>query len=81
METEGAMREFHIRGRVEARGGSMFVAIVHAIPLLEDEPSQSMQDTCRTRAQAIDRLHSLAIALGKKLRGEGAAVIDVNLED
>jgi len=74
------MREFHIRGRVESRGGA-FVALVLAIPLLEDEAELEMQDTCRTRALAVERLHSLAIAMGKKLRADGASVIDVKLED
>jgi hypothetical protein len=80
METEAGMREFHIRGRVESRGGA-FVALVLAIPLLEDEPELEMQDTCRSRALAVERLHSLAIAMGKKLRADGASVIDVKLED
>jgi hypothetical protein len=80
METEAGMREFHIRGRVESRGGA-FVALVLAIPLLEDEPELEMQDTCRSRALAVECLHSLAIAMGKKLRADGASVIDVKLED
>ena len=74
------MREFHIRGRVESRGAA-FVALVFAIPVLDDEPEQEMQDMCRSRALAVERLHSLAIAMGKKLRADGASVIDVKLED
>lgn len=74
------MREFHIRGRVESRGAT-FVALVSALPLLDDEPTQELQDVCRSRALAVERLHSLAIAMGKKLRADGASVIDVKLED
>ncbi|HWH42710.1 MAG TPA: hypothetical protein VNU21_22875 [Usitatibacter sp.] len=57
------------------------MALVLAIPLLEDEPELEMHDTCRSRALAVERLHSLAIAMGKKLRADGASVIDVKLED
>lgn len=74
------LRQFHIRGRVEARAAA-FMAIVLAIPLLEDEPALEMRDTCRTRPQAVERLHSLAISMGRKLRADGASVLDVKLEE
>jgi hypothetical protein len=81
MEAEGTMREFHIRGRVEARTASSFVAIVVAVPLLESEPFQKMEDACSSRAQAVDRLHTLAITMGRQLRAAGGTVIDVKLEE
>ena len=75
------MREFHIRGRIEAKGASSYLAIVVAIPLMEHEPFQKMEDSCTSRAQAIERLQSLAIAMGRRLRGDGGTVIDVKLEE
>lgn len=82
MKTEEGVAEFHIRGRIEAKGPGTYAAIVLAIPLLdESEPFRKMQDVCPTRGAAVRRLHELTVAMGAKIRAEGGTILDVVTDD
>ena len=76
------MAEFHIRGRIEAKGPASYAAIVVAIPLLDEkEPFRKMQDVCPSRGAAVRRLHELTVAMGAQIRAEGGTILDVLTDD
>lgn len=74
------MREWHIRGRIEALAPTSFAAIVIAVPT-EGEGMRRREAVCRTRAQAVEKLRKLAVALGAELRAEGDEILEVQTDD
>jgi hypothetical protein len=74
------MREWHIRGRIEALGPSSFAAIAIAIPA-DGEGMRRKESVCRTRAQAVDKLRTLTIELGAEIRAEGGEILEVQTDD
>jgi hypothetical protein len=73
--------DFHIRGRIEAKGPAAFSAIAVAVPLDGSERSRTKEATCRTRAQALGRLRELVIQLGAEIRAEGGTILEVQTDD
>jgi len=77
----GAMvMDFHIRGRVEAKGPAQYAAIAVAIPL-DGSGSRTKEGVCRTRSQALGRLRELVIQLGAEIRAEGGTIMEVVTDD
>ena len=74
------LMDFHIRGRVEAKG-AQFVAIAVAIPADEGARARTREGVCRTRAQALGRLRELVVQLGAEIRAEGGTILEVVTED
>lgn len=75
------LMDFHIRGRVEAKGPAQFVAIAVAIPANEGGTARTREGVCRTRAQALGRLRELVVQLGSEIRAEGGTILEVMTED
>jgi hypothetical protein len=80
LATEAAMREWHIRGRIEALGPTTFAAIAIAIPT-DGEGMRRKEAICRTRTQAVEKLRKLAVELGAELRAEGDEILEVQTDD
>jgi hypothetical protein len=73
--------DFHIRGRVEAKGPAQYAAIAVAIPLDGSARTRTKEGVCRTRAQALGRLRELVIELGTEIRAEGGTILEVVTDD
>ena len=73
--------DFHIRGRVEAKGPAQYAAIATATPLDGSERARTKEGICRTRSQALGRLRELVVQLGAEIRAEGGTILEVQTDE